>query len=94
LLSALQLEPAMRPDVLNRQEEVVVTSSINHETKHSTLPFTENIATPIAKEKESKSWTYVLLLALIASGIIIGMTFYNKSQEGIILTENPNPRSF
>ena len=91
LLSALQLEPSMRPDVLNRQEEVVVTSSINHETKHSeALPFTENIATPIAKEKESKSWTYVLLLALIASGIIIGMTFYNKSQEGIILTENPN----
>ena len=91
LLSALQLEPAMRPDVLNRKEEVVVSSSINHETKHSeALPFTENIATPIAKEKESKSWTYVLLLALIASGIIIGMTFYNKSQEGIILTENPN----
>ncbi len=92
LLATLQLEPAMRPDVFDCREEDVESISLRYETRPiEDLPLTEKTVTPIAKKRESKYWIYVLLFALIASGIIIGMTFYNQSPEGTISTKNANP---
>ncbi|MCO6460555.1 MAG: serine/threonine protein kinase [Saprospiraceae bacterium] len=79
LLSALQLEPEKRSNVLGEiTPDYKPIFEQQQEVKTEIKEVPEKISFQKSKKKESKAWIYGLLVALVLSSIMVALTFIKK----------------